>query len=1109
MAKVLQKIWIFLIIMSLSAGFVLAADIELTSPVGGDFLNETLIPVTWDHIDTCGAGTDAVIVEFNNASGASGSWFILSASASASDESFIWDTTGYPDLDSYQVRLSSTCNVPDEISSDFTLDKTAPIAALDNETINEGDPVTFDASSSADFDDLSPLVEFLWDIDDDGTFDEDTNSTDTLTLTWSELESYGIDDNGFYNITVLVYDAAGNSNSITSILEVENVAPTVTIIFPNGGEELTENVVLNWTVSDPVDNPLDCFLYYEDVFAGTGLVNIVNVSCALGSNMYTWNTLSETLNATPLDSDDVEFTVFAFDGDDTGNDTSDADFLVDNSDPTASAGANQAALEGDLVSFNFSSDDGLAPAGSWFDDEVDSYFINFGDGDTLTTDSLAGINHVYDDNGLYTITLVVSDDVGHEDNDTMTVNISNVAPVVVAGPNQTTDEGISISLASTFTDAGADDNHNATIDWDDGNITFLSSTTSPITTAHTYTEDGTYTVTVTVTDDDGASDSNTLTVTVNNVAPVVEITSPVEDDFLAGVVGITGTLFDQGIVDDVSFDTLVSDDGGASWTSISILLALAPVNGSTYVAWNTTLFADGNYWIMMNATDDDGGNSFDIVEDLIVDNTAPQTIAPEISLDLFRSGAFVWFSATSIDENPLMAAHLVVVDEFDSPMLNFSISADDGAFDENAEDLEHLVAISLPDGVYSYFMVTQDASGNWEVQDPDNTDSFIVDATALEPSYTNDDIDDFINDLNDSINDNSDAITALEANVTDLQDQIDDNVVSIADLQDQIDDLNDSVTDNTDAISDLGTRIDDLETNVTNLQSQIDDLESDLATLESSVDDNSDDIDILEALVSSLEGNVTALDFRLTSLESTVTSLATNLTSLTSLVSTLETNLVSVNASLTTTIASLATLEAKVDAFLAFTITETTTNTQTTDSFDVTVTTSTNATCTISDALDSGTTVTTTAGTTHTLSVTNGELGLNLYDVVCTSSAYAFSKDTIIAVNMVGFYGINIPGSNAGFTEMYPNFFLSMNQLTNAGLSSFSVGNVLNASAGPSSQQLTTIDVEMVWGYNGTHWASHNVSAGTGDFTTFNWTQAPAYYELELESSAAGKAIMH
>ncbi|MGA1842254.1 MAG: PKD domain-containing protein, partial [bacterium] len=122
------------------------------------------------------------------------------------------------------------------------------------------------------------------------------------------------------------------------------------------------------------------------------------------------------------------------------------------------------------------------------------------------------------DDGAYTIGLKVTDGL-LEDTDTTTVTVNNVAPFVEAGPDQTTTEGISISLLpATFSDPGVEDTHTATINWGDGIVESASLTESNgsgiVEGSHTYSASGSYTVTTNVIDKDGGSGSDTLKVTV-------------------------------------------------------------------------------------------------------------------------------------------------------------------------------------------------------------------------------------------------------------------------------------------------------------------------------------------------------------------------------------------------------------------------------------------------------------------------------------------------------------------------------------------------------------------------------------------------------------------
>lgn len=107
--------------------------------------------------------------------------------------------------------------------------------------------------------------------------------------------------------------------------------------------------------------------------------------------------------------------------------------------------------------------------------------------------------------------------------------VTNLPPVVEAGPDQTADEGSTLDLAvATFTDTIDVDTHTATIDWGDGTIeagtVVEAGGSGTVSGSHIYQDDdgGPFTVTVTVTDNSNVSDSDSFVVTVANVDPVLE-----------------------------------------------------------------------------------------------------------------------------------------------------------------------------------------------------------------------------------------------------------------------------------------------------------------------------------------------------------------------------------------------------------------------------------------------------------------------------------------------------------------------------------------------------------------------------------------------------------
>jgi len=138
------------------------------------------------------------------------------------------------------------------------------------------------------------------------------------------------------------------------------------------------------------------------------------------------------------------------------------------------------------------------------DGTITSYVWTFGDG---TTAAGVAADHVYSEEGTYTVTLTVTDNDGLTDVATTNI-IATTTPVQNQSPVASfTESAQAISLGESihFDGSGSSD--------PDGTITSYAWTFGDGTTAagvaadHVYSEEGTYTVTLTVTDNDGASSS--------------------------------------------------------------------------------------------------------------------------------------------------------------------------------------------------------------------------------------------------------------------------------------------------------------------------------------------------------------------------------------------------------------------------------------------------------------------------------------------------------------------------------------------------------------------------------------------------------------------------
>jgi DNA/RNA endonuclease G (NUC1) len=171
--------------------------------------------------------------------------------------------------------------------------------------------------------------------------------------------------------------------------------------------------------------------------------------------------------------------------------------------PLAFADGPYAGVEGGSVAVSAAAS--VDPNGT-----VVSYLWSFGDG---TTSTAPVVTHTYTQDGVYAVTLTVTDNDGLTDTTTTTATVTNVAPTVGPFDGATLLPRETYAAAGSFTDPGADP-WTATVSYGDGSATSslaLSGTTFAL--SHTYAVAGTFTVRVRVSDDDTTSEG-TQTVSV-------------------------------------------------------------------------------------------------------------------------------------------------------------------------------------------------------------------------------------------------------------------------------------------------------------------------------------------------------------------------------------------------------------------------------------------------------------------------------------------------------------------------------------------------------------------------------------------------------------------
>ncbi len=155
-------------------------------------------------------------------------------------------------------------------------------------------------------------------------------TTDSNPSSWS-YDSSGVtwESGHTYTVTSRATDKAGlvQTTTTTSTFTFDDTDPSVTVTSPNGGEYWSDTHDITWTASDTnmASNPIT--LYYSDD-SGSTWTEIASGEANDGS--YSWDTTGLSDGAT------YQVKVEAVDeAGNTGADTSDGDFTIDNTNPSS------------------------------------------------------------------------------------------------------------------------------------------------------------------------------------------------------------------------------------------------------------------------------------------------------------------------------------------------------------------------------------------------------------------------------------------------------------------------------------------------------------------------------------------------------------------------------------------------------------------------------------------------------------------------------------------------------------------------------------------------------------------------------------------------------
>jgi PKD repeat protein len=355
---------------------------------------------------------------------------------------------------------------------------------------SEGSAVTFDATGSSDADPGTTL-QYRWDVDSDGTWEIDWTTDPTVEYTFCD---------DFAGTAILeVSDGHANGPLTDTATATVSISEVLATVDAGSDQQVHEGdtVQFQGTATDPATCETRTYAWdFGDGATSTGSLSPTHEYCSEGTYLVT---LTVTDDGTPL-SDTLTI-------------------VVENVPPVANAGPDQVADEGATVQFTGS----VTDAGSC---DTFTYEWDFGDGGTGS--GTLTPTHEFGHEGIYPVTLKVTDDGGLSGSDTLLVTVNNVNPTAtIVDMDQLNPQFIlptvhTLDFTGRFTDPGWLDTHTAS--WDFGDGTVLAGTmseengkpdsTGTSTASYAYSSPGTFTVTLAVTDDGMGTGTNTMEVKV-------------------------------------------------------------------------------------------------------------------------------------------------------------------------------------------------------------------------------------------------------------------------------------------------------------------------------------------------------------------------------------------------------------------------------------------------------------------------------------------------------------------------------------------------------------------------------------------------------------------
>lgn len=483
-------------------------------------------------------------------------WITFSANSSYDPDGFVktylWDFDdgntskgievkhAFGDDGIYNVTLLVTDNMGGVDSTIIRVNITnrPPIAIAYDVTQKTKTLVTLDAQNSTDYDGY--IANAMWRLHN-GTILRGIKVTTIY------------DDDGLFPVNLTVIDDDGAKNYTTFFVNILNQPPVAIINASSTKINRSETVTFDASKSYDVDGYISNYTW---IYPG-------------GMKEYG----KKTTHKFNVENGSYRVRLVCIDDDgDIGNTT--VMIRVGNLAPKAIAGLDKTAYTWENLTFDGTNS--YDPDG-----KIVNYTWNFMDGN-ISHDSFT--MHSFADDGIYKVTLTVTDNDGMTDTATINVTVYNQAPKAYF-PDIETETYVNVTFNGTY--CSDVDGYIANYTWNfgDGTISYSPQPT------HMWKSQGIYKVKLTVRDDDGAKSSHIFNVTVKNHPPIASFyylpSNPTEGDII--------TFNASGSVD------LDGEITNYTWNFGDGEMSHEPVVNHSYE------FA-GNYTVVLIVTDNNGAS---------------------------------------------------------------------------------------------------------------------------------------------------------------------------------------------------------------------------------------------------------------------------------------------------------------------------------------------------------------------------------------------------------------------------------------------------------------------------------------------------------------------